>query len=211
MQSAENDILTGVVKARNLKNKQKAVFLDRDGTINKYVHFLKTTNELELYPYAVESIKKLNNLGYLVIVVTNQPVIARGECTFETLQQINNKMETLLGKEGAFIDDLFFCPHHPKSGFEGEVKELKIDCNCRKPKTGMIDMAVEKYNIDLSKSWVVGDFYSDVQLGINAGTKTIKLKAEVPSADIGTQVEPTYYADTLLDAVNIILFISLLL
>ena len=205
MSASEKDIVNGIVEARNLKNKQKAVFLDRDGTINKYVGFLRTPDEMSLYPFSAEAIKKLNDNGYLVIVVTNQPVVARGECTFETLNDIHNKMETLLGKEGAYIDDLFFCPHHPKSGFEGEIKELKIDCNCRKPKTGLIDMAVQKYNIDLERSWTVGDFYSDVQLGINAGTNTIKLNTETNGDDKHTPCEPNYYADTLLDAVNIIL------
>ncbi len=205
IKDAANDITNGIVSARNLQNKQKCVFLDRDGTINQYRGFIRKPDELELYPFASEAIKKLNKSGYLTIVVTNQPVIARGECSFETLQQINNKMETKLGEDGAFIDDLYFCPHHPKSGFDGEIKELKIVCNCRKPKTGMIDMAVEKYNIDLSKSFVVGDFWSDVSLGINAGTKTIKLNTETFGDDRSEKAEPNFYADTLLDAVNLIL------
>ncbi|MGN1189703.1 MAG: HAD-IIIA family hydrolase, partial [Candidatus Ornithospirochaeta sp.] len=129
----EEDFKKGVVQAKNLANKQKAIFLDRDGTINKYVGFLRKEEEFELLPGVSEAIKKINKSGYLAVVVTNQPVIARGEVTFEGLETIHNKMETLLGKEGAYLDGIYFCPHHPRSGYEGEVKELKIDCDCRKP------------------------------------------------------------------------------
>lgn len=132
------DYKAGRVSEKNLQNKQKAVFLDRDGTINKYVGFLRNIDEFELLDGAVEAIKKINASGYLAIVVTNQPVIARGEVSFEELERIHNKMETLLGKEGAYLDAIYFCPHHPHKGYEGERPELKFDCNCRKPKPGML-------------------------------------------------------------------------
>ena len=163
------DFANGTVSAKNLKNKQKAIFLDRDGTINKYVGFLRDINDFELLPGAAEAIRKINASGYLAIVVTNQPVIARGEVTFDQLQEIHNKMETLLGQEGAYLDAIYFCPHHPDKGFEGEVPELKIDCDCRKPKPGMLVKAAEDFNIDLSQSWMVGDGKSDVKAGQNAG------------------------------------------
>ena len=174
----EEDFKKGVVQAKNLANKQKAIFLDRDGTINKYVGFLRKEEEFELLPGVAEAIKIINKSGYLAIVVTNQPVIARGEVTFEGLETIHNKMETLLGKEGAYLDAIYFCPHHPHFGYEGEVKELKIDCDCRKPKPGMLLKAAEDLNIDLSQSYMVGDSESDIKAGKAAGCKTVLLNTE---------------------------------
>lgn len=163
----EKDLKEGKVKARNLKNKQKAIFLDRDGTINKYVGFLTKPEQFELLPGVVEAIKRINKSGYLAIVVTNQPVIARGDCTWEELQEIHNKMETELGREGAFLDAIYICPHHKDKGFEGERPEYKFDCPCRKPKPGLLIQAAEDFNIDLSKSIMIGDSENDVQAGNN--------------------------------------------
>jgi len=174
-EQVSNDYLNGKVNRRNLINKQKAIFLDRDGTINKYVGFLRDINDFELNDNVSKAIKRINNSDYLCIVVTNQPVIARGEVTFDQLREIHNKMETLLGNDGAYIDGLYFCPHHPDSGFEGEVKELKIDCDCRKPKPGMLLKAAEDFNIDLSQSYMIGDSDNDMAAGGNAGCKCIKI------------------------------------
>ncbi|MBO5573972.1 MAG: HAD-IIIA family hydrolase [Clostridium sp.] len=167
------DFEAGRVQAKNLKNKQKAVFLDRDGTINKYVGFLRNIDEFELIPGAAEAVKKINNAGYLAIVATNQPVIARGEVTVPELQRIHDKMETLLGQEGAYLDGLYYCPHHPHKGYEGEIPELKIDCACRKPKPGMLLRAAEDFNIDLESSWMVGDGENDIRAGQAAGCRTV--------------------------------------
>ena len=169
------DYREGRVQARNLKNRQKAVFLDRDGTITTYVGFLRDINELELIGGVAEAIKKINSLGWLAIVVTNQPVIARGEVTFEQLRQIHCKMETLLGAEGAYLDGIYFCPHHPHSGYESEIPELKAECGCRKPKAGMLLKAAEDFNIDLSRSWMVGDGGNDIGAGKAAGCRTVLL------------------------------------
>ena len=174
----EEDFKKGIVQAKNLKNKQKAIFLDRDGTINKYVGFLRKEEEFELLPGVAEAVKKINKSGYLAVVVTNQPVIARGEVTFEGLETIHKKMETLLGMEGAYLDGIYFCPHHPHSGYDGEVKELKIDCDCRKPKPGMLLKAVKDLNIDLSQSYMVGDGENDIKAGKAAGCKTVLLNTE---------------------------------
>lgn len=173
------DIESGLVHAKNLKNKQKAVFLDRDGTINFYKGFIRDEKELELIPGIADTIKKINASGYLAIVVTNQPVIARGECTIEELDRIHQKLETLLGHEGAYIDDLFYCPHHPDKGFEGEREEYKIECDCRKPKPGMLLQAAQKYNIDLSESYMIGDDDRDVEAGRRAGCKVIKTECNI--------------------------------
>ena len=167
------DFREGRVLGKNLKNQQKAVFLDRDGTINKYVGFLRNINEFELIEGVAEAIRLINESGYLAIVVTNQPVIARGEVSFEELEEIHNKMETLLGREGAYLDAIYYCPHHPHKGYEGERPELKIDCDCRKPKPGMLLKAAKDFNISLSKSWMVGDGENDVKAGLNAGCKTV--------------------------------------
>ena len=174
----EEDFKKGVVQAKNLANKQKAIFLDRDGTINKYVGFLIKEEEFELLSGVAEAIKIINKSGYLAVVVTNQPVIARGEVTYSQLENIHNKMETLLGKEGAYLDGIYFCPHHPHSGYEGEVKELKIECDCRKPKPGMLLKAAEDLNIDLSQSYMVGDGENDIKAGKAAGCKTVLLNTE---------------------------------
>ena len=167
----ENDLLSGKIAAHNLSVKQKAVFLDRDGTINKTNGFLTDINEFELIEGAAEAIRRINKSGYLAVVVTNQPVIARGDCSFEQLQEIHNKMETLLGKEGAFIDGLFLCPHHTDKGFEGERIEYKLDCECRKPKAGLFVQAQKALNIDLSQSYMVGDSAIDIKAAENAGCK----------------------------------------
>ena len=172
------DFANGIVKARNLKNRQKAIFLDRDGTINEYVGFLTDIKEFRLLDGVAEAIRKINASGYLAIVVTNQPIIARGEVSFTELQEIHNKMETLLGAEGAYIDAIYFCPHHPDKGFEGERVEYKISCDCRKPKPGMLLKAAEDFNIDLSRSWMVGDGKNDVEAGKNAGCKTVLIGTE---------------------------------
>ena len=169
------DFLSGKVERRSLRNKQKAIFLDRDGTINHYVGFLRDIKQFELNRNVSEAIKKINKSDYLAIVVTNQPVIARGEVTFDELDEIHNKMETLLGKNGAYLDGVYFCPHHPDSGFAGEVKELKIDCDCRKPKPGMLLKAAEDFNIDLQNSYMIGDSENDMLAGSAAGCKCIKI------------------------------------
>ena len=167
----ESDIKSGKVHARNLSQKQKAIFLDRDGTINKSNGFITKPEQFELIPGVAEAIKKINKSGYLAIVITNQPVIARGDCTFEELAEIHAKMETELGKEGAFIDGLYFCPHHTDKGFPGERPDYKCDCNCRKPKAGLFETAARDFNIDLRQSVMIGDSDNDVGAGKNAGCK----------------------------------------
>ena len=175
----EKDLKEGKVKARNLKNKQKAVFLDRDGTINKYVGFLTKPEQFELLPGVAEAIKMINRSGYLAIVVTNQPVIARGDCTWEDLQMIHNKMETELGKEGAFLDAIYICPHHKDKGFEGERPEYKFDCECRKPKPGLLFQSAKDFNIDLSQSIMIGDSENDMKAGENGGcSKSIQIDSQ---------------------------------
>ena len=173
------DIRLRRVEARNLKNSQKAIFLDRDGTLNKYVGFLKNIGDMELIEGAADAVKMINDSGYLAIVVTNQPVIARGEVSQKELREIHNKLETLLGEEGAYIDALYYCPHHPQKGFEGERLEYKIECDCRKPKPGMLLQAAKDYNVDLEASWMVGDSDNDIEAGRAAGCHTMLLDRDI--------------------------------
>ena len=169
----EKDYKKGIVQAKNLSHKQKAIFLDRDGTINEHVGFLREVEKFTLKPDVAKAIRKINDSGYLAIVVTNQPVIARGEVTVSLLNEIHNKMETNLGLEGAYIDGIYYCPHHPHKGYPGEIEELKIECECRKPKPGLLLQAAQDFNINLQDSWMVGDSESDIKAGKNAGCKTV--------------------------------------
>ena len=173
----------GIVRNKNLFFKQKCVFLDRDGTINESKGFISKPEDFILIDGAAKAIKRINDNGYLAIVITNQPVIARGELDFQMLDLIHMKMETDLGKQGAFIDDLFYCPHHPDKGFPGERPEYKIDCDCRKPKPGMIFKAAEKYNIDLTQSYMIGDHTRDVEAGLAAGCVSKLLTENYSLAD----------------------------
>ena len=165
-------------------DKRKAIFLDRDGTINKPNGFICSSNEFELLPMASEAIKLINQSGYLAVVVTNQPVLARGEVTEEGLDEIHNKLEKLLGDDGAYINAIYYCPHHPDAGFEGEIPELKIECECRKPKPGLLIRASNDLNIDLYQSWMIGDSWRDVKAGKAAGCKTVLLGNEELQQDI---------------------------
>lgn len=173
-----DDIRSGKVLQKNLANPQKCVFLDRDGTINKYVGFLRNIDQLELIPGVAKAIRKINESGYLAIIVTNQPVIARGEVTELELQEIHCKLETLLGYEGAYVDGIYYCPHHPDKGYDGEISELKIECECRKPKPGLLFKAAKDFNIDMASSYMVGDSNSDMLCGINAGCTPILVNEE---------------------------------
>lgn len=175
-EQACDDIRSGLVRAKNLRNKQKAVFLDRDGVINKHVGFLTDPDQFVLLDNVAESIKQINKSGYLAIVVTNQPIIARGDATVEELELIHNKMETLLGQKGAYLDAIYYCPHHPDNGFPGEIKELKINCECRKPKPGMLLKAAKDFNIDLNKSYMIGDSQRDIEAGKAAGCTSVLIE-----------------------------------
>ena len=173
---------TGTVAARNLKNKQKCIFIDRDGTINHDTGLFCKIEELSLFPFAAEAFKHINDSGFLAIVVTNQPVIARGLCTPEDVDEIHKKMKTLLGEKGAYADAVYYCPHHPDKGYPEENPMYKIPCKCRKPGIGMIEQAMNAFNIAPELSWIIGDTTTDIQTGINAGLKT----ALVRTGEAGT-------------------------
>ena len=197
--ATEKDMEQGSVAAKNLRNKQKAIFFDRDGTLNEYKGFIKSADDIELLPNVAEAVKLANDRGYLAIIVSNQPVIARGDCTEEELDEMFFKIETLIGRTGAYFDGIYYCPHHPDAGFEGERKELKIACDCRKPGIALILEAEKDFNLDLSRCAIVGDGNVDVLTGKNAGIVTALVttgkKEEITSS-------PDYIFDDILQAVE---------
>jgi histidinol-phosphate phosphatase family protein len=152
-----------------------------------------------------EAIHRLNHRGWRAVIITNQPVIAKGFCTEEDLQNIHNKLETLLGREHAFVDRIYYCPHHPETGFAGERAELKIDCECRKPKPGMLLQAARDLNIDLAQSWLIGDTTTDVQTARNAGVRSILVHTGHAGKDGKYSARPDYSFDTLGEAVDFVL------
>lgn len=169
------DFRAGRIERGSFATPQPAVFLDRDGTLNREVSYVRTPDELEVFKGAGPAIRRLNLAGIRTVVVTNQPVLARGECTEAQLREIHNKLEALLGAEGAYLDAIYYCPHHPHKGYPGERADLKIVCSCRKPATGMIDLATQALNLDLSRSWLIGDSDTDVKTAANAGLRSILL------------------------------------
>lgn len=177
------DIASGTVMKRNRQNMQKAVFVDRDGTLNVHKGYITAPAGIELINGTAEAINTLHRLGYLVIMITNQPVIARGECTLEELKNIHNRLGILLADEGAFLDGAYFCPHHPDKGYEGERAEYKTNCTCRKPAPGLILQAQKDFNIDLSQSYMVGDSINDIEAGKNAGCTTVCVGNDSVNAD----------------------------
>ena len=179
------DLEKRIVSAKRADKKQKAVFLDRDGTINKYKGYITSPNQLELISGAAEAVRKINKSGYLAIVVTNQPSIAMGRMSYAVLDEIHSKLDTLLGEGGAYLDALYFCPHHPDKGFGGEIAELKKVCDCRKPSGGMLRKAAEEFNIDLGQSFMVGDSDRDILAGLDAGCTPIFLT----NGDNTTEIE----------------------
>ncbi len=139
-----------------------AIFLDRDGTLNFDYGWITSPAKIELLPGAGEAVRAINNTDYLAVLVTNQPVIARGEVTFEELDQIHQTLTSLLAQEGARLDAIYYCPHHPHAGVAGERAEYKIQCHCRKPAPGLLEEAARDLNIDVSRSWMVGDSERDL-------------------------------------------------
>ena len=188
-----------------MTNPQRCVFLDRDGTVNRYAGLISREEQLELEDHAAEAIRRINESGYLAIIVTNQPVVARGMCGVEQVNMIHRKLQVLLGEKGAYLDDIVFCPHHPDKGYPEENPEYKISCGCRKPSAGMIDQMVDRYHIDRSASYMVGDTTVDVQTGINGGLKTVLVHTGMAGKDGKYPVKADMEASDLLEAVKRIL------
>jgi histidinol-phosphate phosphatase family protein len=196
---------SGVIARSSLETPQPAVFLDRDGTLNREVDGVTSPDKLEMLPGVAEAIHELNHNGIRAVVVSNQPIVAKGFCREADIQAIHNKLETLLGREHAFLDRIYYCPHHPEKGFDGERPELKIECQCRKPATGMIERAVKELNIDLRRSWLIGDTTRDLQTARNAGLRSILVRTGYAGKDGHYPSQPDHVCDTIRDAVALIL------
>lgn len=178
----------------------KAIFLDRDGTINREVDVLRDIGQFELLPGAADAIRTMHELGYLTIVVTNQPVIARGWMTHEGLKEIHDLMEKQLAEKGAKLDAIYYCPHHP----EASLPEYRIVCECRKPGSKMIIDATKKFTIDPKQSFLIGDHNRDIAAGKVAGLTTILVETGVTVANEEIETKPDYRAKDLGEATEII-------
>lgn len=161
-----------------------AVFLDRDGVINREVDGVRNPDQLELIPGIAQAIRRLNQSDFLSIVVTNQPMLAKGQATWADLDAVHRKLETLLGNEHAWLDSILVCPHHPEKGFAGEVPDLKIECTCRKPRPGLVLKAAEEYHIDLARSYFIGDTSRDFGCAESAGVRPIGVRTGYGCKDV---------------------------
>jgi histidinol-phosphate phosphatase family protein len=204
LRRVERDLESGLVASLRMDRSTPAVFFDRDGVVNVERGHIVSEGEVELYPAVTEALKLLKGAGYVCVVVTNQPVVARGECTMETLRKIHGRIDMLLGQDGAYFDAWYCCPHHPDRGFTGEVENLKIACNCRKPATGMLEQCRKDLNIDLKSSWLIGDQTRDIQMAKNAGLSSILVTTGFAGSDRKYDAQPHYVAEDCLSAARLI-------
>lgn len=200
----ERDLRSGLVERLSLRNQATAVFLDRDGTLNEEVNRVSSLDQLRMLDGVGEAVRRLNRQGLLAVGITNQPVIARGDCDEQELARIHAKLETLLGESGAYLDGLYHCPHHPDGGFPGERPELKIRCACRKPGTALIEQAARELSIALPGSWMVGDTTTDLMTARNAGLRSVLVRTGHGGADRRHALRPDYEFFDLREAVDFI-------
>jgi D-glycero-D-manno-heptose 1,7-bisphosphate phosphatase len=184
--------------------KQVGIFIDRDGTINNEVEYLNTLSGLKLIPGSSAAIREANELGCKVFVVTNQSGIARGIITEDDLAKIHLTLQETLRQDGAYLDAIYYCPHHPEIG----EQPYRIDCDCRKPKTGMILRAVKEFDVELSKSYIIGDKMIDILTGNNCGIKSILVLTGYGKEELKlcrqSNVKIDFIADNLYDAIQFI-------
>ena len=199
------DIAAGVPERLSTRTRRSAVFLDRDGTLNEEVNYVRSPDQLRLLPGAAPAVQRLNRSGYLAVVATNQAIVARGEVTLTRLHEIHRRLTHLLGLRHAYLDGIYACPHHPDRGFPGELAELKVVCSCRKPATGMIDDACRHLQIDRRMSWIVGDTTVDAETGRRAGLRTIMVRTGHAGQDGRFPFRPDYVVPDLRAAVEWIL------
>jgi D-glycero-D-manno-heptose 1,7-bisphosphate phosphatase len=169
---------------------KKAVFLDRDGTVNEEVGYMRDLSLLTLIPGVGKAVRKLNDAGFLVVLVTNQSGVARGYFPESLVAEAHARLEELLGADGARIDAVYYCPHHPTAGTSVHTRV----CACRKPGTGLIDQAARDLAIDVHRSYMVGDKWSDVELGHRAGAASILVRSGFAADDPGN-ARPEHVAD----------------
>jgi len=184
---------------------QRAVFIDRDGTISEEVGYINHPSRFRLFPFAAEAIKHLHANGWLAIVVTNQAGVARGYFSEDMIKTVHTRMEQELESGGATLDAIYYCAHHPLVG----EPPYRFDCDCRKPRPGLISQAARDFNIDLAKSWMIGDRYSDVELARNATVNSMFVmsgygRGEWEHQQDGWKQHPDLVAENLLEAVKMI-------
>jgi D,D-heptose 1,7-bisphosphate phosphatase len=202
LKKVQDDLESGRIERSHYRHRQPAFFLDRDGVINTERSYISKPEELEVYDFVPAAIRKINRAGYISVVVTNQSAIARNLCTEEDIRTIHKKLESVLGEKNAWLDAIYYCPHHPDKGFPEENPLYKVDCDCRKPKTGMFRKAIEKFNIDPSVSYMIGDSERDIQAGINAGCTTVGVRTGYGIRK--SRVSPDYMFSNLAEAVDFI-------
>lgn len=185
--------------------RRPAVFLDRDGTLNVEKGHLASHEGLALFPGVAAALKSLRRAGYSLVVVTNQPVIARGEASEDDVAAIHRRLEWELGREGAYLDAVYFCPHHPDKGFPGERPELKSACACRKPGTAMVEQAVRELALDIGNSWMIGDQSRDMEMAARAGLRSVLVRTGTGGRDGHYCAVPDFIADDLPAAAQLIL------
>lgn len=207
LKKAEGHLRSGRVAGLSRRTLKPAVFVDRDGVLNVERDGIRTADQMTLLPGVADAVRRVNDAGIPIICVTNQPVVAKGMVTWPELRSIHAEMDSQLAKaSGGYIDDIFICPHHPEKGWAGEVEALKIDCDCRKPRPGLLRQAADFHVLDLSASWLVGDRYCDIAAGKEAGVKTILVCTGHNGNDkTAFDIEPDYKVADLSAAVNIIL------
>jgi mannose-1-phosphate guanylyltransferase/phosphomannomutase len=211
LRTVEADVLSGKVARLNRGNPRPAVFLDRDGVLNADHERGVTAENMRLLPGVAEAVRRINRSEHLAVVVTNQPAIAKGFMAEADLAAAHAKLETLLGAEHALLDRIYYCPHHPEKGFEGERPELKIACSCRKPLPGMLLTAAAELNIDLPRSVMIGDRAVDIEAGAMAGCKTILVRAapagenRLQSGDHASMAPADFTCGDLAEAVALVL------
>lgn len=189
---ALGDLRSGRVRRAEYTHQQKAVLVDRDGTLNEERDHLCCAEDLTLFPGTAQAVKVLNEAEYRVVLITNQPVLARGECTYSEMRRIHNRLETELGRHHAIVDGIYLCPHHPHSGYPREVPALKIECDCRKPNIGLLKRAQSDLHIDFSQSWFIGDTTADMLTATRAGVRSILVQTGYAGADGKYIVDPDY-------------------
>ena len=205
LDKVERHLASGVVARARRSEKQRAVFIDRDGTLNALRDYVRTPDDLDLLPGVVPGLRRLNEAERRAVVITNQPVLARGECTEGGMRLIHAKLDTELGRHGVYLDGLYMCPHHPDGGFAGEVAALKIDCACRKPKAGLIERAIAEMNVDRAGSFMVGDSTTDIEAARRAGVASILVRTGEAGRDGRVRIQPDFEAADFEDAVRLIL------
>lgn len=205
LEKVGRDLRGGRVAALSLRTPSPAVFLDRDGVLNEERGHIARPDDLVLYRDVGAALARLNRSHFRTVVITNQPVVARGECSEDDLARIHARLDTLLARDGAYVDALYYCPHHPDGGFPGERPELKFVCECRKPARGMIDRAAAELVIDLAGSWYIGDMTTDLELARRCGMRSILIGTGHAGRDGKFALEPTLRAATLSEAVDRIL------